>query len=466
MTELSRTPKSPSRWAQWRDRDHTKGSLLVSLLVLSLPLVTTSLSGVAFQLVDLAMISRLGEDATTAIIVSNQSIRQVILMLVMGASFGAQGLIGRSVGEGRIDAAEHVAGQIVTLGAVFAIVIAAVGIPFSGAMLSQLNVSPEVLAHGVPYIRLILLLNFGFVFLILFGAILSGAGDSATPLGIALLQTVVSLAAEWVLIFGEFGAPKLGVRGVAIGLAIGQLVAGLLAFRVLFRGKSRVHLKARHLLPDLAMQKRIFSLAWPPALQMLSGFLVTVFFIRLMGDFGETAQAAYSIGLRLGMVGPMIAFPIAGAAATLVSQSLGSGDIPRAWRAFRVGLAVHAPVLWTISLAGFVFRRAIIGAFTEDPAVIDLGSELLAYQAASYVFLGFNFVFFRVLQGAGDVMTPMLLSFANAALITLPLGFWLAEGQSLGPAGVFIASLVSSITGTALMGVWLWSGRWTRGRRP
>jgi Na+-driven multidrug efflux pump len=60
----------------------------------------------------------------------------------------------------------------------------------------------------------------------------------------------------------------------------------------------------------------------------------------------------------------------------------------------------------------------------------------------------------------------MLLSFANAALITLPLGFWLAEGQSLGPAGVFIASLVSSITGTALMGVWLWSGRWTRGRRP
>ena len=464
MTEPIQIQKPPGRWASWRDRDHTQGSLLVSLMVLSLPLVTTSLSAVVFQLVDLAMITRLGEDATTAVIVSNQSVRQVIMMLVMGASFGAQGLIGRSVGEGRIDSAEHVAGQIVILGAAFAILVAAVGIPFAGAMLGELNVSPEVLAEGIPYLQITLLLNFGFVFLILFSAILQGAGDSATPLGIALLQTVVSLVAEWILIFGKFGAPQLGVLGAALGLGTGQLVGGLLAFRVLFRGKSRVHLRARHLLPDLAMQKRIFSLAWPPALQMLSGFLVTVAFIRLMGDFGETAQATYSIGLRLGMVGPMIAFPIAGAAATLVSQSLGSGNVPRAWRALRVGLAVHAPVLWVFAIGGFLFRRAIMSAFTDDPAVIELGSQLLAYQAASFLFLAFNFVFFRVLQGAGDVMTPMIMSFANVALITLPLGYWLAQGQDLGPEGVFIASLVSSVTGTVLMGAWLLSGRWTRAR--
>ena len=105
-----------------------------------------------------------------------------------------------------------------------------------------------------------------------------------------------------------------------------------------------------------------------------------------------------------------------------------------------------------------------MSAFSDDPAVIELGSDLLAYQAASFLFLAFNFVFFRVLQGAGDVMTPMLMSFANVALITLPLGYWLAKGQDLGPEGVFIASLVSSVTGTALMGAWLLSGRWTRAR--
>ena len=76
----------------WRNRDHTRGSLLVSLFVLALPLVATSLAGVVFQLVDLGLISRLGEDATTAIIVSNQSLRQIVLVLAMGASFGAQGL--------------------------------------------------------------------------------------------------------------------------------------------------------------------------------------------------------------------------------------------------------------------------------------------------------------------------------------------------------------------------------------
>ena len=97
----------------WRNRDHTRGRLIVSLLVLSLPLITTSLSGVIFQVVDLGMISRLGEDAVTAIIVSNQSLRQIILVLAMGASFGAQALVSQYVGGGRIDAAEHVTGQVV-----------------------------------------------------------------------------------------------------------------------------------------------------------------------------------------------------------------------------------------------------------------------------------------------------------------------------------------------------------------
>jgi len=449
----------------WRYRDHTRGRLIVSLFVLSAPLVTTSLSGVLFQLVDLGMISRLGEDAVTAIIVSNQSLRQIILVMAMGASFGAQALVSQFVGSGRIDAAEHVTGQIVVLATVFAACIAAVGIALPGPLLQLLEVSPAVLEAGIPYVRLSLSLNLGFVFLILFGAILNGAGDATTPLIISLLQTVLSLGAEWVLIFGAFGAPALGVSGVALGLAAGQLAAGSIALWVLFRGKSRVHIRTQHLLPDFAVLRRILSLSWPPALQMLSGFAVTAFFIRMMGEFGETAQAAYSIGLRLSMIGPMLAFPVASAAATLVGQNLGAGDVPRAWRSIQVGLAVHVPLLCSIALLGFVFRTEIIGAFSDDPAVIALGSELLVYQAASFVFLSFNFVFFRSLQGAGDVVGPMWMSLGNSLFVTLALGIWLGRIEGMGPTGLFIANLAGAASSTVFLGAWLATGRWTRARR-
>jgi Na+-driven multidrug efflux pump len=208
--------------------------------------------------------------------------------------------------------------------------------------------------------------------------------------------------------------------------------------------------------------RRILRLAWPPAIQMIGGFLVTVFFLRLMGEFGEKAQAAYSIGLRLSMLGPMLAFPLAGACATLVGQNLGAGKPRRAWSALGVGLAVHAGLLWSAGLALYLFRGAILGAFSRDPEVIRIGSELLVYQAGAFGAWGLYFVFLRALQGAGDVVVPMALSLGCALGLTLPLGVWLSRARGMGPTGVFTASLVGAVAVTVLTGAWLATGRWAR----
>jgi putative MATE family efflux protein len=450
---------------RWRDRDHTRGNLLTSLGMLALPLMGTSLvSGVFFQLVDLKLVSGLGERAMTAVVVTNQSLRQIFFMLVMGASFGAQGLIARSIGRGDQERADHITGQTVMLGVTVSVVVAAIGVTFPAELLGMMNVSPEVLATGVPYVRLVFLLNFGFVFTSLFNAILNGAGDTATPFGIALVQTSLALVAEWALIGGHLGLPTLGIRGVALGLGVGQLAAVTLMGRVLLGGQSRVHVRARHMRPDAAAMRAILGLAWPPALQMISGFLVTVFFIRLMGDFGEKAQAAYSIGLRLGMIAPMICFPLAGAVATLVGQSLGARDVPRAWRAMGVGILVHGGVMWSLAVALYLFREPFLGLFTNDPEVIAIGSRMLVWQAGQFALLAFFFVFFRSLQGAGDVFVPMALSLANALGVALPLGLYLAKVRGMGPDGLFVAQFASTAVSTVLTAAWVATGRWTTAR--
>jgi putative MATE family efflux protein len=424
----------------------------------------TSLAGASFQLVDLAFVSRLGEDATTAVVVTNQSLRQAFFMVVMGASFGAQGLIARCVGEGRGEAADHAAGQLVVLGLALAAVAALVGILAPRPLLAALNVTEGVLELGVPYVRSVFALGVGLVFVLFTSAILNGAGDATTPFLVAILQTPLALFAEWCFIFGKLGAPRLGILGVAVGIAVGQLGAIALCARVLFRGSSRVHLRPRHLVPDPPLLRRLVALSWPPAVQLLAGFLVTVFFIRLVGDFGATAQTAYSIGLRLGMVGPMLAFPIAGACATLVGHNLGAGQVPRAWQALGVGLAAHAALLWSLAALLYLFRVSIVTAFSDDPEVVRIGGELLAYQAGTFAVFAFYFVFLRTLQGAGDVRVPMWISLANALCVTLPLGVWLSGPCGLGLTGIFLASLVGSVTVTLATGAWLATGRWTRHR--
>lgn len=455
--------RAPSLLERLRDRDHTRGRLLASLLVLSLPSIATSFMGaVVYQLVDLKFIGALGPAPMAAVVVSNQALRQFFFILVMGASFGSQALISRYVGEGDVDAADHVAGQVLFVGGVFSGLLALIGGLFPAQLLGLLDPAPEVLEAGVSYVRLVFLLGFGTVATQLFSAILGGAGDTTTPMVIAVIQSAVAIVAEWVLIFGNLGAPVLGIDGVAIGAGVSSAVGTAIALWALFTGRCRVHVRLHHLAPDAEEVRRLLRLSWPPALQMLSRTVVIFLFLRLSGRFGTPVQAAYSIGLRLEMMPTALAFPIAGACATLVGQSLGNGDVRRAWRSVWTGLAVHASLLWSFAAGIFVFRREIVAYFTSDPEVIAVGSEYLLYAAGSFAFWGVYFIVFRALQGAGAMKACMLISLAGQFAIALPLGHYLALGTDLAQTGIWIANLVASGFTTTVTVAFFATGRWTR----
>jgi putative MATE family efflux protein len=447
----------------WRTRDHTRGSLVASTFVLALPLVASSvLAGVSFQLVELAFLSRLGEAPMAAVIIVNQTLRQLVFLILMGASFGSQALIARAVGQGDRERAEHVAGQLVLLGAGFALAVALAGLCFADPLFSLSGGGESFRSHGVPYLRLVYALALGMVGVQLFSAILGGAGDTATPFLVMLLQTAVSLAAEWVLIFGKLGAPALGVQGVALGIAAGQFAGLAAALAVLFGGGSRLHLRRRHLVPDPAVLRQILRLSWPPAIQMGTNVAVTFAFLRLAGHFGQNVQAAFAIGLRLSMLAPMVGFPLATACATLVGQALGAGDVRRAWRAIGVGILATGSVMWPTAAAFLLLRGAIVGWLSDDPEVVAVGSEFLLFTAIGFLAWAFYFVFLRALQGAGDMLVPMAISLVTALALSIPLAAWLALGTSLGPTGIWTASLVATGVTTLATGARVASGRWTR----
>ena len=323
-----------------------------------------------------------------------------------------------------------------------------------------------MLAAGVPYVRLTFILMFGFVLIPLFSSILNGAGDSTTPMIVALLATPVSLFAEWCLIFGHLGAPAFGVSGVALGATLGSLLGLTLAGWVLLGGRSRVHLRPRHFAPDRRVIGQLLRISWQPTLHLGGRTLVIVYFLYLAGHFGAEVQAAYGIGIRLEMVVVMLAFPIANACATLVGQNLGAGSPRRAWRAVGVAGALSLGMCWLFALLFFLFREPLIAFFSDDPVVIAVGTEYLLFVAGSMLFIGPYFVGFRALQAAEDMTTPMLISNGSALLVALPLGHYLALETSLGPTGLWIAILAFSVVNTLATLAWLATGRWTRRRIP
>jgi putative MATE family efflux protein len=454
---------APSLLARFRERDHTRGSLLGSIFVLALPSVLTSIGGMAvFQLVELRFLGALGPAALAAVGSTNQTLLQFFMLVGFGVSVAAQMMIGRLVGAGRVDAAEHVAGQTLALGAALWIVTALSGLLFAEPLVSLVARDPAVIELAALYVRI----SFG-LFLVgitgqLTSAILNGAGDTTTPMLISFVVTPVALLSQWALAFGNLGLPALGVAGIALGGALGSGTGVAVSLWALASGRCRVHLRRRHFVPDPALLRRMTALSWQPALHMLARTTIVFFFMALAGRLDGKVQAAYTIGLRIEMVPIMIAFPIANAAATLVSQNLGARDAARVFRSVRVAFATELALLWPVAAAIFWLRQPLVALFTRDPEVQALAAEFLVYSSAILAFYGLYFVSFRTLQAVGDMSSPMIISVAVALGLGAPLGWYLATRSDLGATGMWIANLVYASVNCALMVGWLWLGRWAR----
>jgi Na+-driven multidrug efflux pump len=168
------------------------------------------------------------------------------------------------------------------------------------------------------------------------------------------------------------------------------------------------------------------------------------------------------MSLRIGMIVPMICFPLAGACATLVGQALGAGDVPRAWRAIGIGILAHGAIMWTFAGSVVLFRHELVALLSDDPEVMRHGAEFILYSGLSFFFFAAYFVVLRSLQGAGDFAVPTALMLSNAFLVTIPLAVYLTHVVEVGPVGIVQAQLAGSAYVTIATGAWLLTGRWTR----
>ncbi|MAE93940.1 MAG: hypothetical protein CL910_04715 [Deltaproteobacteria bacterium] len=457
---------SGSLWTRWRDHDHTQGSLLSSILVLAVPSILTSVAAMGlFQMVDLYFLGQLGPESLAAAGATNQTLRQIIFLLTMGLMTATQMFVARSVGEGAIERAEHMAGQTLLMGTVVWLVVTLLGLFAAEPLVSLVATDPTVIELGTSYVRIAFPFLATAIFVQLGTAVLSGAGDTTTPMIASFVQAPLALVFEWALAFGHFGLPAMGIDGIALGTGIGGLAGLVVLLSALFRGGARVHLRARHLRPDPAAMATLLRFSWQPALHMLARSTIVVFFMSLAGRLGGEVQAAYTIGLRIEMLPIMVAFPIANACATMVGQNLGAGSVSRAWRSIRVSFAVELAAMWPAAIAIFLLRHTLVDLFTEDPEVARLAAEYLVYSSIILGFYGLYFASFRSLQAAGDMNSPMIISITVAATLGIPLALYLTR-TDFGATGMWIANLAYALVNAILMIGWLLSGRWTRRHRP
>src|SRR2546422_3519238 len=327
----------------------------------------------------------------------------------------------------------------------------------AGPMLAPFRVDPKVLGFAISYTRA---LAWGLLPLLLYFALRRclQAMNLVKPVAFALVTAnLVNALGNWVLIYGKWGAPALGLVGSGWSTSIARvyMAAVLVGYLLWYDRKHRTDLLRTPIEPDLRRIRRLIALGLPAGLQITLEIGVFTVATALIGRLGAVPLASHQIAMNTIAFTYMIPLGISSAAAVRVGQALGRNDPRGAADAGGTAIVFGAAFMSLAAIALVVFPRWIARIFTPDEAVIRTAINLLAAGAAFQLFDGIQTVATGALRGAGDTRTPMVCHLAAYWFIGLPLGAWLCFWRGWGAIGLWVGlSLALILIGCVLLMVW------------
>jgi multidrug resistance protein, MATE family len=429
-------------------------------LHLALPLVLAELGWMSMVIVDTMMVGRLpySAEAIGAVSISS-SLFIVFAFFGEGLMIGLDTLVSQAFGAGhREDCHRSLINGIYLSFAVAPFL--ALPVWYIPPYFERFGVARSVALLAAPYMRT---LSAGLLPLLLYFAVrrtLQGM-NMVRPIAFALVTAnLVNLLGNYLLIFGKFGFPALGVTGSGWATAISRtyLAAVLVGYLLWYDARHKTELLKTPVQPDLQRIRQLIALGLPAALQLTAEVAVFAAVASLIARLGTVSLASHQIALNTVAFTYMVPLGISSAAAVRVGQAIGRRDPAAARLAGNTAIILGASFMSCMSIALLVFPRYIARFYTIDETVIRNAVVLLAAGAAFQLFDGIQTVATGCLRGSGDTRTPMLCHFFAYWLLGLPLGSYLCFRRHWGALGLWAGLSLSLI----LIGILLlifWRGR-------
>lgn len=441
-----------------RKMDFTEGNTVKNIWVLALPIMIASILQTAFNVVDMIWVGRLGPEAIAAVAMSG-AVLLVVVAFVIGVSTGTQSLIARFTGARNYKSAENIAMQALIIGAITSTILTVVGFIFAESILSLLGATGAILEQGAKYLKIVLVGSPAMVYLFLVNAIFRASGDTLTPMLIMIGATVLNVILDPLMIFG-IGFPRMGVAGAALATALSRGLGALVGVYILFNGYSRIRVHLRQLRFDFKAMGKILKIGLPDSVQMALRSSVGLILMAIVAQYGSYALAAYGIGLRIFSIVLLPGFALATSAAMLVGQNLGAQKLSRARTCAWQAAGFNMLLMGVAGIIFFIFSTQLIAIFSSDTQIVELGSKYLKITSLSYIFVAQGLVLGRSLMGAGDAVSPMLISCVALLGIQIPLAMFLPNHLHIGLSGIWWAILFSSVLQGIFTTFWFSLSRW------
>ncbi len=432
------------------------GGHLRAALVLGLPLIGSHLAQVSIQVADTLMLGWYSIPALAAVVLG-ATIFFALFVTGTGIAWAVMPMVAHASAAGDHGELRRVTRMGLWLSLAFAAAIMPL-MWWSQALLVALGQDPEIAAMTQAYLRI---MGWGMapaLLVMVLKSYLAALERTQVVLWVTVGAAVLNVALNWVLIFGNLGAPELGLRGAAIGSVIIEVSAllVLVAYAGLLPELRRYTLFHRLWRPDWPAFLRVFRLGWPIALTNLAESGLFAATAVLMGWVGTRDLAAHGIAIEITSLIFMVHLGLSNAATVRAGRALGARDV--------VGLRRGAAAVVTLSM-GFALATMVLylgwpeflmGLFLspddpERPAVIAIGVGLLAVAALFQLADGAQVVALGLLRGVQDTRVPMIMAAVSYWLVGIPASWLLGIHLGLGGMGIWAGLVIGLVLAGILM---------------
>ena len=388
-------------------KENKMGTMPVNklLVTMSLPMVISMIVQALYNIVDSIFVSRLSEDALTAVSMAFP-MQNLMISVAVGTGVGINAMLSRALGEKKFEAANKTAENGIFIEVLGYVLFLLIGIFVTKPFFLAQAGAGDIANMGIEYTRICLLMSFGIFMQIGFERILQSTGRTIFTMITQSTGAIINIILDPILIFGLFGMPKMGVAGAGWATVIAQFISGILCF--VYSLKK---------FPILRLTKHDWKFSWkfawqhlevglPMAFQFSITAIGTMVIQSALNSLGSTAVAAFTAGSKIDQFATQPLASLGVAVATYTAQNYGARELERIKKGV-TGAAIIATVCGIVG--GFVvitFAKPLVALFvgSGQNEVMSLSKEYLVLNGVFYVILGLLFVYRNALQGIGSSM--------------------------------------------------------------
>ncbi len=423
------------------------GPIMPALIGLAAPTVVVLVVQALVGVVETYFVSFLGTDALGGVALVFPVLMLMQMMSNGGVGGGVSSAVARASGAGRHDDAEAIVWHAVVLAVAFGLLFTVALLVGAPVLYRTIGGRDGVLLAALTYSNVVFIGSVPLWLVALLSSALRGSGNVQVPAIVTLAGAVILVPLSPALIFGWGPLPRLGIAGGGAAVVFYYVAAALALIAYMRSWRSPLRLSAARL--EARLFKDILRVGGLSAIGTLQINLTVACVTAAVGLFGADAIAGYGIASRLDYLLIPFLFGLGTAVVTMVGTNVGAGQPARARRIAWTGAAIAAIATEAVGLTAALFPRLWLGLFSDEPAVLAIGTAYLHAVAPLYGAVGLAMMLYFASQGAGRVLWPFLGG--TVRMVVAAVGGWLVVTVlAAGPAGLFATVAASALAFAAI----------------